>query len=142
MRWPVAEYKGHARESIVKDILKADMDGMFARCVADPGLHARLNSCMKRSRFITAAADTRGCCHRRFPKGDHEMFDLNFITKVSFIIWASPLHADLPACIGLGTSLPLQEHEVEHAYGTVLAAICFCSFIYPIASASLPADRS
>ena len=33
---PPAEYKGHAREASVKDILKADMGGMFARCGAVP----------------------------------------------------------------------------------------------------------
>ena len=31
---PAAEYKGHAKEKSVKDILKADMDGMFARWTA------------------------------------------------------------------------------------------------------------
>jgi hypothetical protein len=28
----------------------------------------------------------------------------------------------------------IKEHEVENNFGTVLAAICFCSYIYPLAS--------
>lgn len=47
---------------------------------------------------------------RRFKtKGldDHEMYDLKYIIK---------------------------EHEVENQFGTVLAAICFCSYIFPLAS--------
>jgi len=35
-----------------------------------------------------------------------------------------------------------QVHEVENAYGTVLAAICFCSFIYPIVTASVPVEAA
>jgi hypothetical protein len=46
------------------------------------------------------------------------------------------------ACLRLSGAAALQEHEVEHAFGTVIAAICFCSFIYPIAAPSLPADRA
>ena len=42
----------------------------------------------------------------------------------------------------LSGPLVVQEHEVEHTFGTVIAAICFCSFIYPIAAPSLPADKA
>ncbi|CAL5228910.1 g12131 [Coccomyxa viridis] len=59
--------------------------------------------------------DLNGMLKRRFPKGDHEMYDLKYITRV---------------------------HEVENSYGSVLAAICFCSYIFPIATASVPADKA
>ena len=36
----------------------------------------------------------------------------------------------------------VQVHEVKNSYGSVLAAICFCSYIFPIATASVPADRA
>lgn len=54
-----------------------------------------------------------GC--RRFPKNDHEMMDVKYVVRV---------------------------HEVQNNYGTVLASICFCSFIYPIATASMQADMA
>ncbi|CAK0784936.1 hypothetical protein CVIRNUC_008141 [Coccomyxa viridis] len=60
-------------------------------------------------------SDLDGMFQRRYPKDDHEMFDLKYIVKV---------------------------HEVENSYGSVLASICFCSFIYPIATASIQADRA
>ncbi|CAL8463045.1 g2579 [Coccomyxa elongata] len=60
-------------------------------------------------------SDLDGMFKRRFPKGDHEMFDLKYIVRV---------------------------HEVKNSYGTVLSSICFCSFIYPIATPSVPSQQS
>lgn len=36
----------------------------------------------------------------------------------------------------------VQVHEVENSYGSVLAAICFCSYIFPIATPSVQADKA
>lgn len=60
-------------------------------------------------------SDLEGMFKRRFPKDDHEMFELKYIVRV---------------------------HEVENSYGTVLSSICFCSFIYPIATPSVPSEQS
>jgi hypothetical protein len=37
---------------------------------------------------------------------------------------------------------PMQTHEVENSYGSVLVSINFCSWIYPLATASMPASTT
>lgn len=67
-----AEYKGHAREEQVKEILTSDLMGIF---------------------------------DRRFSHDEYEAVDLKFT---------------------------IREGEVEKNYGTVLAAICFVTYIFPV----------
>ena len=109
-------------------------------------MHAVLELCQ--------STETAVCADRRFPKGDHEMFDLHFMTKVrntdtltsvvTVALWLCGYASTTHPCMHVSKRCAAvqQEHEVEHAYGTVIAAICFCSFIYPIATPSLPADRA
>ena len=73
------------------------------------------------------------------------MFDIKYITKVRAAVAraVAVLGSDnavetLRHCAWLG----VQEMEVQKTFGTVLAAICFCSFLYPIATPALPADRA
>jgi hypothetical protein len=35
-----------------------------------------------------------------------------------------------------------QTHEVENSYGSVLVSINFCSWIYPLATPSMPASTT
>ena len=80
----------------MKKILKADMDGMFARCSQAEGC-AKCCPCLHREGYsvglciadaqgfwqcVKILADASTCQRRRFPKDDHEMFDIKYITKV------------------------------------------------------------
>ena len=46
---------------------------------------------------------------------------------------ASALADACTLCVG-------QTHEVEKSYGSVLVSINFCSWIYPLATPSVPAE--
>ena len=76
------------------------------------------------------------------------MFDIKFITKVraAFCIGLLVLSKAADSAVEDPASLRLAWHAgargPEKTYGTVLAAICFCSFLYPIATPALPADRA
>jgi hypothetical protein len=77
-----AEYKGHADEVGVKKVLKSDLDGMFKRCF-HPSMHTCCAVFISPLLRASIKASLR-CVSRRFPKDDHEMFDLKYIVRVSF----------------------------------------------------------